>query len=350
MAYPGAMKRDAVSIFLAALSLAGCSRTAETSAAAAGPPKGDRPDVVAEVDGEKISRAELEKRAAPQLSRLRQEEHDALSAALEQAITEKLLEKEAKARGTTTAALLQQEVEQKTAKVDPKEVDALFEANRHRLGGRTREEVTPEIERVLADRRRSERTQAFHQELRRKASVKTHLVPPRAEVPVPADAPVLGPADAPVTMVAFADYQCGYCRRAQVTIDQVMKKYEGKVRLVHRDYLLSAGSRGRYGARASYCAGEQGKFWDFHRGLLLSSSDLSDADLKKRAAEMGLDRAAFDACYASERYDARIAKGQEDGVALGVTGTPAFFINGRLIGGAHPLESFVSVIDAELAK
>ena len=95
---------------------------------------------------------------------------------------------------------------------------------------------------------------------------------------MPASAASLGPADAKVTIVEFLDYQCPYCHRAQESVDEVLKEYQGKVRFVHRDYLLGK-PRSLAAARAARCAGEQGKFWEYHRGLLVQAGDLSDADL-----------------------------------------------------------------------
>jgi protein-disulfide isomerase len=101
-------------------------------------------------------------------------------------------------------------------------------------------------------------------------------------------------------------------------------------------------------ARAARCANEQGKFWEYHRGLLATPGDFSDEDFKSRAAALGLDAGKFDSCLQSPRHDEFIKASIEDGARIGVTGTPSFFINGRMLFGARPLEQFQEVIDAEL--
>ena len=207
----------------------------------------------------------------------------------------------------------------------------------------------PEIARAVRQQDLNARRQAFAEELRSKAKVRVALEPPRAQVAIPADAPALGPAKAPVTMVEFSDYQCPYCRRAQATVDEIVAKYKDKVRLVHRDFPLDGHPRAMPAARAARCAGEHGKFWDYHRGLLTVLGDFSEQDFKGRAAALGLDASRFEACLQSSRHDEEIRASIEDGARIGVTGTPAFFINGRMLFGARPVEQFQDIIDAELA-
>ena len=146
----------------------------------------------------------------------------------------------------------------------------------------------------------------------------------------------------------FTDYQCPYCHRAQGVIDQVLARYPGKVRLVHMEFPLDGHPEAVPAARAARCAGEQGKFWEFHRSLMTAPGRLDAADLKGRAASLQLSPGPFESCLASDRHDAAIQASLAQGEGLGVTGTPAYFINGRMLSGARPLESFIEVIDAEL--
>jgi protein-disulfide isomerase len=207
-----------------------------------------------------------------------------------------------------------------------------------------------DIRAALKKRERQAREQAFTRELREGASVKVALEPPRTAVPVPASAPSLGPEGAPVTIVQFVDYQCPYCHRAQSTIDEILSRYPGKVQLVHRDFPLEGHPAAMPAARASRCAGEQGKFWDYHRSLMKVKGPMDDADLKGRAASLKLDPGAFSSCLASERFDAAIRASFEEGTRAGVNSTPSYFVNGRLVAGAVPLEQFQEVVEAELER
>lgn len=341
--------RAIIAVLAALLALAACSRTpaAEKRAAEASPADDE---VVAEVDGVAISRAELDKRAHSRLGRLRQEEYDLQRDILDEMIDERLLEKEARARGISTADLLKDEVDRQVSPPAPAEIEAVFEASKARLGGRTRQEVIPQIEKMLRERARAARRQQLLSQLREKAAVRLSLVPPRSEVAVPASAPVLGPAGAPITIVEFSDYQCPYCHRAQTTIDQVMSRYPGQVQLVHRDFPLDFHGQAVPAARAARCAGEQGRFWDYHRSLMTVPGDLSQADLLARAGRFKLDTGPFTACLASDRYDAAIRDSVEAGSRMGVSGTPTYFINGRMLSGARPFEEFRQIIEAELTR
>jgi protein-disulfide isomerase len=340
--------KSRVVLAVAAAVAAACSRSRSEVSTPPVAVAADPQEKVAEVDGKPITRADLEKTAAEALAGLRQQEYETLHRTLDDMIADRLLEREAAARKVTREALLKAEVDDRVPPPNPALLDALYKQNEHRFQGKTREEMTPEITRVVREQDLKARRQAFNEELRTKASVKVTLEPPRAHVAIPTDAPTLGPAKAPVTMVEFSDYQCPYCRRAQGVVDELVVRYKDKLRLVHRDFPLDGHPRAMPAARAARCADEQGKFWDYHRGLLTSPGDFSEEDLRRRATALGLNASRFDSCLASGRHDEAIRASVQDGTRVGVTGTPAFFINGRMLFGARPIEQFQEVIDAEL--
>jgi protein-disulfide isomerase len=174
------------------------------------------------------------------------------------------------------------------------------------------------------------------------------LEPPRLKV-ADAGRPSRGPARAPVEIIEFSDFQCPFCLRAHPTVAQVLNAYGDRVRFVYRNYPLPNHPNAWPAAEAAACAGEQGKFWEYHDRLFDNQSKLGEADLKQHAAALALDTAKFDACVDAHKYkkdiDADVAAGEE----AGVSGTPAFFINGRELSGAQPFEAFKRVIDEELA-
>jgi protein-disulfide isomerase len=338
--------RAALSLALFSASGIACQAGTPAKAASA---KADS-KVAAQGAGISISLAELDARAAARLVPLRQQEYDIRKDVLDEMVAEALEAKEAQARGVTLEALVKAEVTDKVPAPTKEAVDLVYAQNKSRLGGQTLEQVQPSIEKFLRDRDTQVRRQAFRRSLFDKAGVKIALAPPRVEVPVPANAPVLGPDQAPVTMVAFTDYQCTFCHRAQGTVDEIMSRYAGKVRLVHQDFPLdSIHPQAASAARGAWCAGEQGKFWEYYKSLMTVPGDLSANDLAQRATGLKLEAAPFAACVASDRHDATIREGAASGARLGVSGTPAYFINGRMLTGAQPIEQFQEVIDAELA-
>jgi len=159
-----------------------------------------------------------------------------------------------------------------------------------------------------------------------------------------------GPADAWVTIMEVSDFQCPFCKRVGPTLKQIEEKYGDDVRIVFKQNPLSFHNRAKPAARAAECAHEQGKFWPMHDKLFENQGQLEDAQLESYAGALGLDAEKWKSCYASNKYDARIDAEQKQAVALGARGTPAFFINGRYLGGAQPFSSFQALIDEELKK
>ena len=113
----------------------------------------------------------------------------------------------------------------------------------------------------------------------------------------------MGPADAPVTIVEWSDYQCPFCKRAHPTVQQVLSEYKDKVRFIYLDYPLPFHQMAMPASQAVHCAEDQGKFWEYHTNLFEAAGDLSKADLSKRATDLGLDSAAFEACTTANKRD-----------------------------------------------
>jgi protein-disulfide isomerase len=329
-------------LVLAAAAVTGCSRTQAQPASAGSQP-------AAQVGGTRITVEDVDKRAAGELARIDFERYEARRRALDDLVNEKLLEEAARAKGVTPEALLESEVNAKVKPPTDEQVRATYEQHKAQLGGVPFEQLRDRIRKSLHDQALSSQAAVFQLALKKDTRVQILLEEPRAAVAVPASAPAQGPADAKVTIVEFLDYQCPFCHRAQQAVDQVLKQYEGRVRFVHRDYVLGK-PRSLPAARAARCAGEQGRFWEYHRGLLLEAGDLSDADLLRRAGALGLDGKTFTACAATDRFDADIHAATAAGGELGVSGTPTFFINGRRLVGARSVEDFQAIIEAELQK
>ena len=167
------------------------------------------------------------------------------------------------------------------------------------------------------------------------------------------DDPVIGNDNAPVTIVSFEDYQCPFCKRAhEQTFQQIKKDYidTGKVKYVYRDFPLGFHSEAQPAAEASECAHEQGKFWDYHDALYENQASLGSELYIKLAEDLGLDIDKFKTCVETNKYAEEVKKDFNYGTQIGVTGTPAFFVNGVKLVGAQPYEAFKNIIDAELAK
>lgn len=331
-------------LLLAGLAMPACAgqeQAAPKAAAAA-------PEAVAEIDGKPITMAELEQSVAGQLAQLDKQRRELLEQNLGRLIEEKLLEREALARGLTKEALTAAEISAKIQPVSDADVDSWFEQNKARLGGRSKESIAPQIQQFLANERGGKARADFIATLRAKYKVRVLLEPHRVQVG--ADGPAKGPANAPVTIVEFSEFECPFCARVNPTLDQVRATYGDKVRIVFRHLPLPMHANAFKASEASLCADEQGKFWEMHDAMFADQRNLGLDALKAKAAGLGLDSARFDECLDSGRHAARVQADLTEGQQVGATGTPTFFINGRLLSGAQPFEAFKELIDDELAR
>jgi protein-disulfide isomerase len=155
--------------------------------------------------------------------------------------------------------------------------------------------------------------------------------------------------DCAITVVEYSEFQCPFCSRVMPDVKKVLADYKGKIRWVVRDFPLSFHDRAKPAAIAAKCAAEQGKYWNMYAQLFENQRNLADNDLKSYADKIGLDKGKFDKCTANPApVEAKIEKNMQSGMQLGVSGTPAFFINGRRLSGAMPYSEFKRIIDDEL--
>lgn len=164
------------------------------------------------------------------------------------------------------------------------------------------------------------------------------------------DAAVKGSPDALVTIVEWSDFQCPFCSRVGPTIEQIQEKYGDQVRIAFKHNPLPMHNRAMAAAVAAEAAGRQGKFWEMHDKLFANGRALSDENIDAWAAELELDVEQFKNDQSDPALTKKIRAQQAQGAKLGARGTPSFFVNGRFVSGAQPLEAFSSLIDEELKK
>ena len=165
------------------------------------------------------------------------------------------------------------------------------------------------------------------------------------------DSPVKGSENAPVTMIEFSDFECPFCARFYTdALSQIQTEYidTGKVKLAYKHLPLPFHPEAKPAALASECAREQGKFWEYHDIIFENQAMLGTAKYKEWADQLGLDKKKFDQCFDSGKYNERIEKDLADAERAGLSGTPAFLINGKPVVGALPFQEFKTAIEAEL--
>jgi protein-disulfide isomerase len=333
------MKTALFSVAAAALALSACTKA--SLPAPNGQPATASDSVVATYDGKQVTMTELDAFLAKDLYEMRRQ-------GLETMVLRQLVEKEAKKAGKGEEEFLRAIAEKATPATSDEALQKMFEDHKEAFGGRSFDEVKPFLQARAGQEQSQAAVMAYLNELKAKANLKIVLPEPR--IKVAAEGPSKGPADAPVTIVEFSDFQCPFCSRAAKTADQVLANYAGKVRLVFRDFPLPFHDKAPKASEAGLCANDQGKFWEMHDEMFGAQDKLGIDDLKAVAKKLGLDSAKFDECLDSNKYAAQVKKNIEDGKEAGISGTPAFIINGRLISGAQPYEEFQRVIDEELAQ
>jgi protein-disulfide isomerase len=311
-------------------------------------PAGD--DVVATIGDLKISRDELTKQAAPALAKVRQQEYDAMRGALDGMIEQKLLESAAAKSGgkMTGTEWLNDQIQKRVSAPTEAEIQTSYEQNKGRLGGASLEQSKLQLVGMLQQQQQQRLRTDVIRELRAANPVKILIEPPRLKVEE-GGSPATR-ASAPVTIIEFSDYQCPFCSRAEGTMKQLKDTYGDKLRVVFRDYPLPFHRNAQKAAEAAGCANEQGKFWEMHEKLFANQGGLEIDNLKKYAGELTLDQKKFDECLDSGKRADQIRKDTQDGQNVGVTGTPAFFVNGRFVNGARPFDDFAKLIDDELTQ
>jgi protein-disulfide isomerase len=176
------------------------------------------------------------------------------------------------------------------------------------------------------------------------------------------DDAVLGEAAAKVTIIEFGDYQCPICRLFwKDTLPRLRREYidTGKVKLVFRDFPLPVHPMAVPAALATECAEDQGRFWEMHDKVYREQdrraregevAEFRANDLKRWAADLKLDTAAFNQCLDSGKYKQEVAADYAAAMGVGLGGTPVFFINGRALFGTQPFATFQKIIEEELKK
>ena len=167
------------------------------------------------------------------------------------------------------------------------------------------------------------------------------------------DDSVKGDKDAPVTIVEFSDYECPFCTKFyEQSLQLIEKNYidTGKVKFIYRDFPLSFHQNAQKAAEAAECAGEQDKYFEMHDLLFEKGVSGGVNAFKQYAKDIGLNTKKFDQCLDSGAMAQEVKDDFAAGQQLGVSGTPAFFINGKLVSGAQPYSVFEQIIEQELSS
>jgi protein-disulfide isomerase len=301
--------------------------------------------VVAEVSGRNLTANDLQQKENGKLLQARYQYYMAQRKALENLIDDQLLANAAQAQSLTVDQLLEKEVYKQVKDPTEEQLQVTYEVIDTK---ESYEAVRPQVLEHIREGRRDKAKAAYIDGLRKQANITVLLMPPETSVDI-AGSDVRGPRDAEVMVVEFADYECPYCEKVNPYMQQLRKEYGDKVAIVFKDFPLPMHHKAQKAAEAARCAGEQGKFWQYHDVLFNSGGALGVLQLKEHARVLKLDGERFDQCLDNGEMAAVVKKDLEEGKSLGLTGTPSFFVNGHFFSGAVDYGLVKQMVEQQLA-
>jgi len=303
--------------------------------------------VVAKVGPQVITQAEVDDSVASQVYDLQQKLFAIRKAALNNLITKTILEQEA-ARQKLSVDQLKSSWMSGEVMVDPVQVDKLYIKNQSAFGLMSSDEAKEKLRLDLEGQARLKRYRDQLNALREKMPIEVLLDEPRVKLSRATNlAFSKGPANAKVVITEFSDFQCPYCKDVQANLISVLQQYRDEVRLEFKNLPLENHPLAFTAARAAYCGGKQGAFWQFHDALF-GFAQLSLDKVQSIPHRLNLNAAEFENCLTSEDSQEAIVADMEEARRLGINGTPSFVINGKLLLGAASVEEFTNAVEREL--
>ena len=312
---------------------------------------------VAMIDGEIIRMRDLDAYSQSQDPRkvfqLNQQLYEFRQKMLDTMLGERLLSMEARTANVTVEQIVAQKAI--VQRVTEAEILEMFNrANLQPNPGYPQVDLAtarPMIARVLEDRKKAEARARYVEQLKAKARkagkpIATNLQPPRQAITVAKTDPARGAGK--VEVVEFSDFECPYCRQVEPVLRSILTQFDGRIKLVWKDFPLPDHQFAQSAAEAARCAGDQGKFWQYHDVLFANQQALASEDLKKHADTLGLEPRAFSQCLDGGKYRALITGALQAAAPYVVLATPTVFINGRMVMGVAPQETYARIISEEL--
>jgi protein-disulfide isomerase len=305
--------------------------------------------VLATVNGKEITLKQVDESLASSILPLQQQLYAIRKVALDNLITARILETEARAQGVALEEL-RRRLTGGEINVTRAQVEEAYAQNASFFAAMSPDEARERLRLDLENQARMKHYRTGVEALRQKWTVTVNLVAPAVRPELDDGlSPSRGAPKPVVTIVEFSDFECPFCRQVQDTLKQINERYAGEVLLIFK-HLPSEGHRNSLpAARAAYCAGEQDRFWQFHEALF-ASRNLSGSLFNEIAVKLGINREKFQSCLSAERSRAAIVKDIEMARRYRVDSTPSFLINGRLVKGALGFADFQILIERELKQ
>lgn len=304
------------------------------------------------VGEEIINEAEFNKGIESDLYEAEMKVYEIKFGRLQGMLLEKFMNQDPQKKGLSNDEYLDKYIA-KDIKVSDKDIEK-FIVDRQVPKDQVNPEIKERIKQYIEMEKKKEAVDKWLGEKITKAKVEVYLKKPERptfKVDVVA-APIKGNKDAKVTIVEYSDFQCPFCAKATKVVEEIQKKYGSKVKIAFKHFPLPFHNQARLASEASLCANEQSSnlFWKMHDAMFADQTKLDRQNLIATAKKVGVKEDMFVKCLDSKKYSANVDTDVAEGQELSIKSTPTFFVNGKLITGAQPLEVFSEVIDEELAK
>jgi protein-disulfide isomerase len=310
-----------------------------------------KPGVVAKIGDEEISEDMLIGNDKMDFFDLKKREYELRMERLNKLMVDKLIGAEAKKAGMSLDDYLNKKVVGGEIKITDAEYKKFVE-EKHIPESQINPQIKERINSYLQAMKKQDKITNYIAGLTKKNPVEVYFNKPKMQVDVAVgNSPAFGKQGAPVTIIEFSDFQCPFCTRAAETVTQLKKKYGNKIQLAFKQFPLPMHQDARQAAEASLCVNEQStdKFWKFHDIMFKNQSKLDKASLEKYAKDVGADVAKFNQCVTSKKFSDAVQKDLDYGEKIGVKSTPTFFVNGQIVNGAVPIETFSEIIEEEMS-
>jgi protein-disulfide isomerase len=318
-------------------------------------PRGSAPAPLGSINGQALRINEFSPAIQGQLrdvdNELAQRRMHLIWAGIEDAIDQRLLEEAAQARGISVKALKAEKIESLLREPSEDKLRIIYDLNKTSIGV-PYTIAEPFLRKRLKQEQREELQAVLLGSLREEASINYKIpVPDLPRVKISAgNSPSLGSPNARVTLIEYSDFQCPYCNRARLVLEELRSLYPDDLRIVFRDFPLKQHPRAQQAAQAAQCAHKQGKFWDYHNLLFAHPNALEDRDLKEYARQLQLSTKRFSTCLSTGETAKIVEENRISGQRYGVNGTPAIYINGIKLVGLLPLPLIKAIINKELGR
>lgn len=311
-------------------------------------PKASGSSVLARLNNQPITEEDIQRVAGAGLIRAQVQLYDVREGAIRQIVEERLIEAEALREDLSIGQWIKEQISD-NIRIEEGALSAYYEEHKAEFQDRPFEDVQEEVRARLFDVEYQKRYADLINRLKKRAAIEVLIEAPRVDVD-DGGAPFRGPQNAPVTIIEFGDFQCPFCGRARPTINQILESYPKQVRYVFRDFPLPFHEQALKAHEACHCAGDQGRYWEMNQKLFENQQALTSEDFTRYAEELGLDIALFQKCLDAGEHVNMIQRHRLSGESAGVSGTPTFFVNGRMVLGMAPFTHFQQIIEQELAR